>query len=378
MTVVSNLRELAPLRLVCDLFDIKRSSYYARRQSRRVIDKGRVVLRAAVSEKHRISRGSAGSRSIVAMLATDGIQIGRFKVSRLMKEAQLVSKQPGAHKYKVALDERLEIPNTLSREFTVAAPNAAWCGDITYIWAGGRWVYLAVIIDLYARRVVGWSISKNPDASLVINALENAYQQRGKPKGLMFHSDQGSQYTSLRFRQRLWRYRIKQSMSRRGNCWDNAPMERVFRSLKTEWVPIKGYVGLDQARLDISSYLMGYYNYQRPHSFNQGLAPAIAEKNFIQCPKSVDHYTSRMSSLACASQAAVIHSGTTASRSTTGFTGEGLRHHKRSDSELSLEINVHLELLNKRFREPLSAVGGCREDGCVNAYHMMGIRGLRS
>ena len=291
MTVVSNLRELAPLRLVCDLFDIKRSSYYARRQSRRVIDKGRVVLRAAVSEKHRISRGSAGSRSIVAMLATDGIQIGRFKVSRLMKEAQLVSKQPGAHKYKVALDERLEIPNTLSREFTVAAPNAAWCGDITYIWAGGRWVYLAVIIDLYARRVVGWSISKNPDASLVINALENAYQQRGKPKGLMFHSDQGSQYTSLRFRQRLWRYRIKQSMSRRGNCWDNAPMERVFRSLKTEWVPIKGYVGLDQARLDISSYLMGYYNYQRPHSFNQGLAPAIAEKNFIQCPKLVDHYS---------------------------------------------------------------------------------------
>ena len=236
------------------------------------------MLRAAVSEKHRISRGSAGSRSIVAMLATDGIQIGRFKVSRLIKEAQLVSKQPGAHKYKAALDERLEIPNTLDRKFSVAGPNAAWCGDITYIWAGGRWVYLAVIIDLYARRVVGWSISKNPDASLVINALENAYQQRAKPKGLMFHSDQGSQYTSLRFRQLLWRYRIKQSMGRRGNCWDNAPMERVFRSLKTEWVPAKGYVGLDQARLAISSYLMGYYNYQRPHTFNQGLAPAIAEE----------------------------------------------------------------------------------------------------
>ena len=236
------------------------------------------MLRAAVSEKHRISRGSAGSRSIVAMLATDGIQIGRFKVSRLIKEAQLVSKQPGAHKYKAALDERLEIPNTLDRKFSVAGPNAAWCGDITYIWAGGRWVYLAVIIDLYARRVVGWSISKNPDASLVINALENAYQQRAKPKGLMFHSDQGSQYTSLRFRQLLWRYRIKQSMGRRGNCWDNAPMEKVFRSLKTEWVPAKGYVGLDQARLAISSYLMGYYNYQRPHTFNQGLAPAIAEE----------------------------------------------------------------------------------------------------
>ena len=120
MTLVSNLRELASLNIVCDLFDTKRSSYYARRQSGRVIDKERVVLRAKVSEKHRISRGSAGSRSIVTMLATDGIQIGRFKVRRLMKEARLVSKQPGSHKYKVALDERLEIPNTLDREFSVA------------------------------------------------------------------------------------------------------------------------------------------------------------------------------------------------------------------------------------------------------------------
>jgi putative transposase len=278
VTLVSNLRELAPLNLVCDLFDMKRSSYYARCHSERIIDKERLVLRAAVTEKYRISRGSAGSRSIVSMLATDGVQIGRFKVRRLMKEAELVSKQPGSHKYKVALDEQLGIPNTLARDFTVLNSNTVWCGDITYIWAGNRWVYLAVIIDLYRRRVVGWSISKNPDTTLVINALEHAYQQRGKPKGLMFHSDQGSQYTSLRFRQCLWRYRIEQSMSRRGNCWDNAPMERVFRSLKTEWVPATGYASLEYAKLDIGGYLMGYYNYQRPHSFNQGLAPVIAEE----------------------------------------------------------------------------------------------------
>ena len=278
MTLVSNLRELAPLHVICQLFGTKRSSYYARRQSAQEIDADRVELRAVVAEKHRISRQSAGSRSIVGMLAADGIQVGRFKVRRLMKEAGLVSKQPGSHKYKTALDERLEIPNTLNREFSVVRPNAVWCGDITYIWAGGRWVYLAVIIDLYRRRVVGWSVSKNPDASLVVNALEHAYQQRGKPQGLVFHSDQGSQYTSLRFRQRLWRYRITQSMSRRGNCWDNAPMERVFRSLKTEWVPATGYASLEIARSDIGSYLMGYYNYQRPHSFNQGLAPAVAEE----------------------------------------------------------------------------------------------------
>jgi len=124
---------------------------------------------------------------------------------------------------------------------------------------------------------VGWSISNSPDAKLVINALEHAYQQRGKPKDILFQSDQGSQYTSLRFRQRRWRYRIKQSISRRGNCWDNTS-ERIFRGLKTEWVSITDYASLELAILDISSYLMGYYNYQRPHSFNQGLAPVTAEE----------------------------------------------------------------------------------------------------
>ena len=211
---------------------------------------------------HRLSRGAAGSRSIVSMLATQGITIGRFKARRLMAEANLTSKQSGSHKYKVALDERLNISNVLDRGFKVTKANQVWCGDITYIWTCGRWVYLAVIIDLYTRRVVGWAMSRHPDSMLVINALDHAYQQRGDPQGLLFHSDQGSQYTSLRFRQRLWRYHIKQSMSRRGNCWDNAPMERVFRSLKTEWIPSVGYMSLEQAKSDINSYLMRYYNYQ--------------------------------------------------------------------------------------------------------------------
>lgn len=134
------------------------------------------------------------------------------------------------------------IPNILNREFDVKAPNQFWCGDITYIWAQGKLHYLAVVMDLYARRVVGWALSEKPDADLVIKALDVAYEQRGKPQGLLFHSDQGSQYGSRNFRQRLWRYRMRQSMSRRGNCWDNALMERVFRSLKTEWIPTTGYM----------------------------------------------------------------------------------------------------------------------------------------
>lgn len=209
------------------------------------------------------SRNSAGSRALMSMMRELGHQIGRFKVRSLMKEVGLVSKQPGAHRYQVARSERPDIPNLLAREFDVQQPNQVWCGDITYVWAGSRWNYLAVVLDLYARRVVGWAMSDKPDAELVIKALEMAYQQRGCPSGVLFHSDQGSQYGSRAFRQRRWRHRMTQSMSRRGNCWDNAPMERLFRSLKTEWLPTTGYMNLREAKRDISYYLMDYYNWGR-------------------------------------------------------------------------------------------------------------------
>ena len=216
------------------------------------------------------------------MLADDDIVAGRFKIRRIMRELRLVSKQPGSHKYKTATVERPDIPNLLNRQFDVDEADQVWCGDITYIWAGGRWHYLAVVLDLYARRVIGWAMSRNPDALLVVKALELAYEQRGRPTGVMFHSDQGSQYGSRMFRQRLWRYRMTQSMSRRGNCWDNSPMERVLRSLKTEWVPSTGYVSFSEAQHDIGEYLMNYYNWQRPHQYNNGLAPAVVENRLKQ------------------------------------------------------------------------------------------------
>ena len=243
-----------------------------------MIDVERLKLRSEVNELFNLSRGSAGGRSIQSMLEARGTSIGRFKVRRLMREAGLTCKQPGPHKYRQATVERIDIPNTLDREFDVAGPNQAWCGDITYIWTGGRWHYLAVVLDLYRRRVVGWAMSHRPDAELAIAALELAYEQRGKPEDVLFHSDQGCQYTSRVFRQRLWRYRMNQSMSRRGNCWDNSPMERLFRSLKSEWVPVIGYPSLSEAKRDIGDYLMGYYNCQRPHQHNDGLPPAESEK----------------------------------------------------------------------------------------------------
>ena len=165
----------------------------------------------------------------------------------------------------------------LDREFTVSAPDEVWCRNITYVWAQGCWHYVAAVIDLFSRRV-GWAFSSRPDADLVVKALDVAYEQRGHPRNVLFHSDQGSQYGSRRFRQCLWRYRFKQSMSRRGNCHDNAPMERLFRSLKTEWVPSVGYMSVALAQQDIGRYLMQWYNWQRPHQFNEGLPPAVAEE----------------------------------------------------------------------------------------------------
>ena len=214
----------------------------------------------------------------MVMMQEEGEQIGRSKVRRLTRELALISKQPGSHAYTKATVERPDIPNTLNRAFDVEVPNKVWCGEITYVWAQGKWHYLAVVLDFYARRVVGWALSEKPDGDLVVKALDVAYEQRGKPQGLLFHSDQGSQYGSRQFRQRLWRYRIRQSMSRRGNCWDNAPMERVFRSLKSEWIPTTGCLTGQQAQRDIGQYLMSHYNWIRPHQFNDGLAAAKAEE----------------------------------------------------------------------------------------------------
>lgn len=259
------------------MFDVPSSSYYDYLKHNQKIDVERLEQRSLVKKLFTDSRRAAGSRSLQSMLQDEGHTIGRFKVRSLMKEANLCSKQPGAHRYKKTGDECLDIPNYLNREFHVGTVNQVWCGDITYVWAEGRWHYLAVVLDLYRRRVVGWAFSSKPDAELVVKALDMAYEQRGRPKNVMFHSDQGSQYTSRKFRQRLWRYRMKQSMSRRGNCWDNAPMERVFRSLKSEWIPTTGYMTQSEAKRDISFYLMNYYNWRRPHQFNNGMPPAKAE-----------------------------------------------------------------------------------------------------
>ena len=279
-SIIGKLRARYPVATLCHVFGVHRSSYKYWKNRPEKPDGRRAVLRSQVLELHGISHGSAGARSIATMATQRGYQMGRWLAGRLMKELGLVSCQQPTHRYKRGGHEHVAIPNHLERQFAVTEPNQVWCGDVTYIWTGKRWAYLAVVLDLFARKPVGWAMSFSPDSRLTMKALEMAWKTRGKPVGVMFHSGQGSHYTSRQFRQLLWRYRIRQSMSRRGNCWDNSPMERFFRSLKNEWVPATGYVSFSDAAHAITDYIVGYYSALRPHEYNGGLPPNESENRY--------------------------------------------------------------------------------------------------
>ena len=276
--MIDNLREqYKPVDLL-KAFEIKRSSYQYYRTKSRQPNRVREHLKAKVKEIHTISRQAFGSRSISGKLKEEGYEVGRYKVRSLMREANLQSKQPGKPKFNAGYKPSEIANNTVNREFTVDAPNTLWCGDVTYIWTGTYYLHLALVLDLYSRRIIGWACSKHADTALTKAALGFAYQARGQPKKLTFHSDQGVHYTSKEYQQTLWRYQINQSMSRKGNCWDNAPMERVFRSLKSEWLPDKGYYSnYREAEKDIMQYIR-YYNDYRVHSYNGYVTPIAAER----------------------------------------------------------------------------------------------------
>ncbi|WDB64801.1 IS3 family transposase [Escherichia albertii] len=286
-SIIGKLRAHYPVVTLCHVFGVHRSSYRYWKNRPEKPDGRRAVLRSQVLELHGISHGSAGARSIATMATRRGYQMGRWLAGRLMKELGLVSCQQPTHRYKRGGHEHVVIPDYLERQFAVTGPNQVWCGDVTYIWTGKRRAYLAVVPDLFARKPVGWAMSFSPDSWLTMKALEMAWETRGKPGGVMFHSDQGSHYTSRQFRQLLWRYQIRQSMSRRGNCWDNSPMERFFRSLKNEWMPVVGYVSFSEAAHAITDYIVGYYSALRPHEYNGGLPPNESENRYWKNSNSV-------------------------------------------------------------------------------------------
>jgi transposase InsO family protein len=234
-------------------------------------------------------RGTYGTRRIKYLLAQEGLVVSRRRIGRVLTQAGLRCKTRRKFKVPTAGLAQTVAPNQLNREFTVSAPNTVYVGDITYLPTGEGWLYLAIVLDLYSRAVVGWSMANHMRAELVTQALAMATSQRQPAAGLIMHTDRGSQYGADRYRQFLTRHGIQPSMSRKGNCWDNAVAESFFRTLKTELIYWEEFKTHEQAQTGVFEYIEVFYNRQRCHSANGYLAPLAYEQAFktheMLCPE---------------------------------------------------------------------------------------------
>lgn len=253
---------------MCELLCVSRTGYYAwlrRPESQRKSEDE--ALSKLIKEIHEESNGEYGSPKIHRELRRRGTQCGRKRVARLMKKDGLKAKTVRKFKATTNSDHNLPVAeNLLNRDFTPAEPNRSWAADITYVWTKEGWLYLAVVIDLFSRAVVGWSMSERMTRTLVMNAFTLAVMRRNPPPGLIHHSDRGSQYASGDFQRLLERHGAICSMSRKGNCWDNAPAESFFALLKRALVFHNQYETRSQARQSIFEYIERFYNRKRIHS----------------------------------------------------------------------------------------------------------------
>lgn len=263
----------------CRVLQISRSGYYTakRRIEKPAICVASVQVKAAFMANQRCY----GSRRIVDELKAQHIVIGRYKVRRLMREAGL--KPVWKKKFVNTTDSKHDLPvaeNLLNRQFNPLKSNQAWASDITYIRTKTGWLYLAAVMDLYSRKIIGWAMSPTMLAALVCQALQMAIGQRQTTVGLILHSDRGSQYASHEYQALLKQHGIICSMSRKGNCWDNAVMERFFLNLKIERVWQREYANQMEATQDVAEYIVGFYNCTRRHSALGNLAPIVYEIQF--------------------------------------------------------------------------------------------------
>lgn len=270
-----------PVSMLCSKLKVSTSGFYAWR-ARPISERKQTdaVLGGKIIEIHADSRSTYGSPRIHFELQTQGIRVGKKRVARLMQERGLTARRrrrfrpqttDSNHRHPIA-------ENVLARSFSRSAPNQAWVGDITYIRTKQGWLYLAVLLDLYSRRVVGWSMSECIDRRLVLGALSMAVVNRGIPvAGVLHHSDRGSQYACEDYRQALRDYRFSVSMSRKGNCWDNAVAESFFSTLKVELIHQRQFATRDEARSAVFEYIEVFYNRRRRHSALGYLTPAEFE-----------------------------------------------------------------------------------------------------
>jgi len=266
-----------PVAVLCRVLKVRPSGFYAwskRPVSRRKADdeKLKVFIRAS----HKKSRMTYGSPRVHLDLRQGGLRVGRKRVARLMQDEGLCGNPP--RKFKRTTDSAHDkpiAPNLLQREFDGAtAPNQAWVGDITYIWTAAGWLYLAVIIDLFSRRVVGFAIDDHMRTELVTEALKSALETRDISKGLITHTDRGSKYTSDEHVRIASDAGITLSMSRKGDCWDNAVAESFFATLKKDLIHRQPWISKRQAIIAVADYILSFYNRQRRHSANGGISPA--------------------------------------------------------------------------------------------------------
>lgn len=270
-----------PLKWMCEVLDVSPSGFYSwlsRPRSRRVREDE--VLVRQIHRSFAESDETYGVRRIWPDLLAWGYDVGRERTARLMRQEGIQARPP---KRKQPRDNgqrpgQALAPNTLDRTFTASQPNQRWAADFTYIWATEGWLYVAVVLDLFSRRVIGWSMKAQMTAELVMNALTMALWRRGPADSLLHHSDQGSQYASDKFQRLMAEHGIECSMSRRGDCWDNAAVESFFSSLKTERVERKTYRSRDAARADVFDYIERFYNPRRRHSTLGYLSPMEYEK----------------------------------------------------------------------------------------------------
>jgi putative transposase len=264
---------------LCRMLRVSPSGYYAWRRrgpSKHALEDSR--LGTLVVAAHRAGRGTYGSPRILDDLRETGERTSRKRVARLMKERGIAGemrkkwRHPGS-----APTDAICPPNTLNRGFDVDAPNRVWASDITYIRTWEGWLYLAVVIDLFSRRVVGWSMQSHIQTDIVLSALTMAVGQRLPDPGLLQHSDRGSQYTSDDYQRALRTHGIECSMSRRGSCWDNAVVESFFGSLKKELVHRRAWPTRAEAAAAIHEYIEVFYNRRRRHSTLDNLSPATYE-----------------------------------------------------------------------------------------------------
>lgn len=262
---------------------MSKSAYYSwKARPEKPITKRDLYLNQRAKALFSDSRDSLGARELAKRLREEGFEITRYRAAKLMVQLDLEVKQRVAYKVTTVRKHSDSVAdNLLNQNFEPVGLNQVWAGDITYLKTGEGWMYLAVVMDLYSRRIVGWSISKRMTTDLIVQALIKAYNIRRPPKGLVFHSDRGSQYTSKRYRRLLSGFNMRASMGDVGACWDNAVVERFFGSLKHDWLFKVAQPTRKHMTQDVAAY-MKYYNLKRLHSSNNDMSPINYEKSQIK------------------------------------------------------------------------------------------------